>query len=87
MASMLVRLFDKTAFQVKQQLELDEMRYGDTWRRRSKKGQEWRIFKRYIVYFGRFFLFREPVPWEKVIGNAHIAMVREDLPEHMWRIQ
>lgn len=61
------------------QLEEDEKRWGDEWKRRPREGQEDRIFARFDEYLRDH--QRNPstvrVPWLKVAGLALIAWWRE----------
>lgn len=63
------------------QLIADEKRWGDTWRKRPKEGQEDRTAARYQDYWDRFKNGGEPIPWLKVIGGAYICWLREVHPE------
>jgi hypothetical protein len=67
--------------QVSDQLISDDKRWGDTWLQRTRKGQEWRIFKTYLRYFFEYFLFGKEISWLKVIGNAVIAQTRVNHPK------
>lgn len=69
---------DKVVPQVVAQLEDDQKRWGDEWKNRPRHGQEQRIFDRFWAYFDEFKYENKPVPWQKVIGNAIIAQLRED---------
>jgi len=66
---------------LQKQLEDDEKRWGDTWLKRTRKGQEERIEDDYNNYFDMFKNANVPVPWLKVTGNAMIAWIRENHPE------
>jgi hypothetical protein len=68
---------------LKQQIEEDDKRWGDTWLNRTRKGQEGRIEDDYNNYFDQYRNADVPVPWLKVVGNAMIAWIRENHPE-MW---
>lgn len=59
------------------QLEMDYLRWGDTWLNRPRRGQEIRNARVYARYFYRYFVHGEPIPWLKIAGNAMIAYVRE----------
>lgn len=79
-----VNLLDElreTMEDVEIQLYEDEKRYGDTWKERGLvyKGmnQETRWFYKMQDYFQDFVENAIPIPWDKVIGEAHIAKVRE----------
>jgi len=64
---------------LKGQLDEDEMRWGDTWKHRSKEGQEIRTKGRFDEYFSAFVNNGIPVPWLKIAGGALICWVREQL--------
>jgi hypothetical protein len=67
----------QTMQDVESQLELDVLRWGNTWVDRPRKGQEDRIIGRFRDYFDQWEQAQVPVPWAKIIGLAHIALVRE----------
>jgi hypothetical protein len=79
----LVDELQDTVQAVEVQLKEDDERYGDTWRKLPIEGQEERIFERFNEYLADFRENGTPIPWAKVIGNAHIAMVRMRHPEHL----
>lgn len=60
------------------QLEEDEKRWGDTWKRRSRKGQEDRIAERMETYIDQWRNAGTPMPWLKIAGLCLIAMLREE---------
>ncbi len=62
---------------LKEQLESDEKRWGDTWKQYERDGQEDRIFLDYKNYYYQYKNAGVPIPWLKVAGNALIAWVRE----------
>jgi hypothetical protein len=59
------------------QLQDDEERWGDTWKKRPREGQEGRIFARFEDYKDQFENGGTPVPWLKIAGLALIALYRE----------
>lgn len=65
------------------QLEADDKRWGDTWRKRGLKGQERRTMERYRDYYVMFQNNGTPMPWMKIVGGAFICWVRENHPELM----
>ena len=79
----LVEFLPETFEQVTEQLKNDEKRWGDTWKHRARLGQKKRVFDRFTDYFDRYRFAGEPIPWLKVIGEAHIALVRENHPEEL----
>ena len=60
-----------------EQLDNDEIKWGDTWRTRTIEGQEMRTKARFDDYFDQFKYANTPIPWLKIIGNAYICWVRE----------
>ena len=79
-----VNLIDElweTSQDVEIQLFEDQKRYGDTWKERglfyAGMNQETRWFYKMQDYFEDFLNKSTPIPWDKVIGEAHIAKVRE----------
>ena len=70
--------FDKA---MEEQLEADEIRWGDTWLNRPKLGQEERVEKVFNNYFDQYNFAGTPIPWLKIVGNAYIACIREQHPE------
>jgi len=83
--SRIVDFVDEFAVALRQQLEEDEKRWGDTWLRRPRKGQEARTMHPemgcYKDYWDRFIHGSIPIPWLKVAGNALICWLREQHPE------
>jgi len=79
----LVDFLPETFAVVTANLEHDETRWGDTWKKRPVDGQEERAFQRFRDYLDQFKNAGIPIPWSKVIGEAHICMVRENHPEEM----
>jgi hypothetical protein len=71
----------RTAEDLEIQLWEDEKRYGDTWKERGLvwKGmnQETRFFYKMQEYFEDFVQQGVPMPWTKILGEAHICLVRE----------
>lgn len=59
-------------------LEDDQKRWGDTWKGRSREGQEQRVYARYRDYYDQFANAGVPIPWLKVCGEAFICWVREN---------
>jgi hypothetical protein len=66
---------------VEMQLTDDGIRYGDTWKERglvyNGQSQEERFFAKIQSYMNDFRENGTKFPWLKVIGEAHIALVRE----------
>jgi len=81
MKNELIDLLPERMEQLKTQLESDYKRWGNTWKKRPEEGQEERIFDDLMDYFDQFVNADQPIPWLKVMGLAHIALVREQYPE------
>lgn len=62
---------------LRHQLVEDEKRWGDTWLKRSRTGQEERIISRINEYGEAFRTSGTPVPWLKIAGEALIGWIRE----------
>jgi hypothetical protein len=67
-----------------EQLKSDDARWGDTWLKRTRKGQEERTIATFNDYFDRYLNAGEPVNWLKVAGGAFICWYREQHPE-IWK--
>jgi hypothetical protein len=82
----LINELDFTFIDVEKQLIEDEKRYGDTWKERglhyNGKSQEERFFDKMNEYLKDYRENNKPVPWIKIIGEAHIALVREKKLSH-----
>ena len=63
------------------QLKSDELRWGDTWLKRTRKGQNERTIKSLRDKFDQFENVGQQVPWLKVAGEALICFIRENHPE------
>lgn len=74
---------DEFAAALKEQLQADEKRRGDTWLHRPVKEQEARAFDRFCEYEEAFLCGEGPMLWLKVAGEALICWVRENHPEVM----
>jgi len=77
----LIELLDETFKAVAEQLESDAQRWGNTWKKRPREGQEERTFARFRDYLDQYRNAGVPIPWLKIIGEAHICLVRELHPE------
>ena len=79
----LIKVLPHTFTEVSLQLTSDEKRYGDTWKERGlvfeDEDQETRWFNKMVEYFGNYVDNGVPIPWNKVIGEAHICKVREKI--------
>ena len=77
----LLEELDFTFDDVKEQLIEDEKRYGDTWKERglvwNGLSQEERFFSKIQEYITDYRENGTSINWLKVIGEAHIALVRQ----------
>ena len=77
----LIDELDSTFVDVALQLKEDEKRYGDTWKERglvyNEQSQEERFFAKMQEYIDDYRENGTSMPWLKVIGEAHIALVRK----------
>jgi hypothetical protein len=77
----LINELDYTFVDVEAQLIEDAKHWGDTWKERGLmwegKSQEERFIQKMLEYFTDFRENGKPFNWKKVIGEAHIALVRE----------
>lgn len=77
----LIHELKETMEDVELQLLEDEKRWGDTWKERglifNNQSQEERFFSKMQEYITDYRVMGIPVPWLKIIGEAHIALVRE----------
>lgn len=77
----LINELDFTFVDVEKQLIEDQERWGDEWKRRGLvykgQSQETRFFNKIREYEHDYIENNIPVPWVKIIGEAHIALVRE----------
>ena len=69
---------------LKEQLKSDDLRWGDTWLRRGREGQEARTRATYNDYFDQFEATGKPINWLAVVGGALICWIREQHPE-LWK--
>ena len=72
---------DEFIDKLREQLESDHKRWGNTWLNRPKEGQELRTLARHTDYFDQFKEARSPMPWLKIVGGALICWIRENHPE------
>ena len=79
----LLDYFDQFVEQWKSNLQLDQARWGDTWKHRPREGQEERIFNRFRDYKDQFDNANTPIPWLKITGLAFIGWMREKHPEEL----
>lgn len=67
-----------------EKLKNDEKRWGDTWLKRTRKGQEERTIRSFNDKFDKYLNASQPVDWLSIIGDAYIAWIRENHPE-IWK--
>jgi len=71
------------ALDLKGQLKGDEVRWGDTWRQRSVKGQLDRTYKEFEDYTDQYLNgVNQEFPWLRVAGNVVICLTRIDNPDY-----
>ena len=77
----LIDELNETFVELEKQLLEDEKRYGNTWKERglvwNDKTQETRWFEKLQEYYYEYLANGTPIPWLKVMGETHIAYVRE----------
>jgi len=77
----LIKELDFTFVDVEKQLIQDEERWGETWKERglvhNEETQEVRWFYKMQEYFDAYIKDGQPIPWTKVMGEAHICLVRQ----------
>lgn len=77
----LIDELDFTFVDVEKQLIEDGKHYGDTWKERgliwNGMNQEERFFTKIQQYFDDYKDLGVPINWVKIIGEAHICLVRE----------
>jgi hypothetical protein len=59
----------------------DDPRWGDTWLKRTRAGQEERTIKSFNDKFDKFLNGNQPIDWLSIVGDAMICWVREQHPE------
>ena len=64
--------------------EKDDPRWGDTWLKRTRKGQEERTINNYRDKFDKFLNANQPIDWLAIAGDAYICWMREQHPE-IWK--
>lgn len=77
----LINELKNTFDDVENQLIDDDKRWGDTWKERglvyNDQSQETRWFQKMQEYYNDYLENGVSIPWKKVIGETHIAIVRE----------
>ena len=82
-AKTLVDFLPETMSALEAQLRADQERWGNTWKNRTRAGQEARAFARFLDYYDQWKNAGVPIPWLKIMGEAHISLVRENHPEEL----
>jgi len=77
----LIDLLPETMNKVAVQLREDAKRWGSTWKHRDVGGQDERISTELLNYIDQYRNGGNPLPYLKIIGLAHIALVRESHSE------
>lgn len=72
---------DEFVEELRVQLYEDGKRWGDTWKRRPRKGQVDRAIVRFIDYQDQYNFGERSFPWLKVAGEALIGWVRDKYPD------
>jgi hypothetical protein len=65
----------------KAKLEADEVRWGDTWLKRTREGQEERTIKSTNDRFDKYLNGGQPFDNLSIIGDCYINWIREQHPE------
>lgn len=73
---------DEFCEELKEQIEEDQKRWGDTWRHRPIEGQVDRMMNRFRDYQDQHNNGNTPMPWTKVAGEALIGWVRDNNPDY-----
>lgn len=69
---------------LEEHLKGDEKRWGNTWFKRSRKGQEERTIKSFQDKFDKYLEVGQPIDWLAIAGDALICWIREQHPE-IWK--
>lgn len=75
---------DEFIFALTQKLANDERRWGDTWLKRTRKGQEERTINNFNDKFDKYLNGGQPIDWLAIAGDALICWIREQHPE-IWK--
>lgn len=65
-------------------LRADDRRWGDTWLRRTRKGQEERTIHNFQDKFDKYLNGGQPIDWLAIMGDAAICWFREQHSE-IWK--
>ena len=64
-----------------EKLKQDDIRWGDTWLKRTRAGQEERTIKSFNDKFDKYLNGGQKIDWLSIIGDAFINWIREHHPE------
>lgn len=67
-----------------EQLKSDDVRWGETWLKRTRAGQEERTIKSFNDRFDKFLNAGQQINWLAIAGDAYICWLREQHPE-IWK--
>lgn len=59
----------------------DDPRWGDTWLKRTREGQEQRTINNFRDKFDKYLNGSQPIDWLAIAGDALICWYREQHPE------
>lgn len=59
----------------------DDPRWGDTWLKRTRLGQEMRTIQNFRDKFDKYENGGQPIDWLSIAGDAMICWIREQHPE------
>lgn len=68
---------------LREQLEEDDKKWGETWLHRTRKGQDERTVKSLRDKFDQFEFGKQRINWLKIAGEAFICWLREQR-EDIW---
>lgn len=66
-------------------LEYDKQRWGDTWLKRTRKGQEDRLVKSLQDRIDKFVNGNQPLDEDSILGDLFINWIRRNHPE-IWKV-
>ena len=69
---------------MEEQFHADDVRWGDTWLKRTRKGQEERTIRNFNDKFDKYINAGQPINWLAIAGGAMICSYRERHPE-IWK--
>lgn len=60
---------------------VDDVEWGDTWLKRTRRGQEERTINNMQNKFDKYLNANQPIDWLAIMGDAAICWFREQHPE------